>query len=120
MPNKKHSAYKTIGEVVKILNNENPKDILINANTLRFWESQIKQIKPNIFNNRRYYNSNTIEILKFIKFLLKSEGITINGVKKYLNQKETNLDDSLFNSIRAMYLKNKLINIKNIIKRLKK
>ena len=69
---------------------------------------------------RRYYNFNTIEILKFIKFLLKSEGITINGVKKYLNQKETNLDDSLFNSIRAMYLKNKLINIKNIIKRLKK
>ena len=58
-------------------------------------------------------------MLKFIKFLLKSEGMTIQGVKKHLNQNKTNLDDYVFNSIRAKYLKNKLNKIKNIIDKLK-
>ena len=76
--------------------------------------------KTKVVNNRRYYDFNSIEILKFIKFLLKSEGMTIDGVKKHLNQNKSNLDDPVFNSIRAKYLKNKLNNIKNIIRRLKK
>ena len=51
------TAYKTIGEVVKILNNENPKHFKINAHTLRFWETQFFQLKPKVFNNnRRYYD----------------------------------------------------------------
>ena len=80
------SAYKSIGEVVKILNNEEPKTIKINSHTLRFWETQFSKIKPKLFNNnRRHYDSKTIEILKFVKFLLKSEGMTIQGVKKHLN-----------------------------------
>ena len=49
------SAYKTIGEVVKILNNEDPKDVTINAHTLRFWETQFVQLKPKVFNNKRRY-----------------------------------------------------------------
>ena len=63
---------------------------------------------------------NSIEILKFIKFLLKSEGMTIEGVKKQLKLNKSNLDDSVFTSIRAKYLKNKLLNIKNLIKDIKK
>ena len=121
MPNKSPYAYKTIGEVVKILNNEEPSSIKINAHTLRFWEAQFSQIKPKIFNNnRRHYDSTSIEILKFIKFLLKSEGMTIDGVKKHLNQNKSKLDDSFFTSIRAKYFKNKLFNIRSIIKDIKK
>ena len=45
--------------------------------------------------------------------------MTIDGVKKHLKQNKTNLDDPVFNSIRAKYLKNKLNKIKNIIKVLK-
>ena len=45
--------------------------------------------------------------------------MTIDGVKKHLKQNKSNLDDSLFTSIRAKYFKNKLTNIKNIIKNLK-
>ena len=87
MSTKLSSAYKTIGEVVKILNNVEPKEIKINAHTLRFWETKFNQLKPKIFNNkRRHYNSSSIEILKLIKFLLKSAGMTIQGVKKHLNQ----------------------------------
>ena len=120
MSTKFSTAYKTIGEVVKILNNENPKHIKINAHTLRFWETQFTQLKPKVFNNnRRHYDSMTIEMLKFIKFLLKSEGMTIQGVKKHLNQNKSNLDDYVFTSIRAKYFKNKLSNLKNIIEELK-
>ena len=121
MPNKSPFAYKSIGEVVNILNNEEPTDIRINAHTLRFWETQFSQIKPKIFNNnRRHYDGTSIEILKFIKFLLKSEGMTIHGVKKHLNRNKSNLDDAVFTSIRTKYFKNKLVNIKSIIKDLKK
>jgi Predicted transcriptional regulators len=121
MSTKLSSAYKTIGEVVKILNNEEPKSFKVNTHTLRFWETHFNQLKPKIFNNkRRYYDYTAIEVLKLIKFLLKSEGMTIQGVKKHLNQNNSNLDDSLFNSIRTKYFKNKLSNLKNIIKELKK
>ena len=73
MSNKLLSAYKSIGEVVKILNQEIPKETFINAHTLRFWETQFTQLKPKIFNgNRRYYDTKSIELLKYIKFLLKS------------------------------------------------
>ena len=48
-----------------------------------------------------------------------TKGMTIDGVKKHLKQNKTNLDDPVFNSIRARYLKNKLSNIKIIIKSLK-
>ena len=41
--------------------------------------------------------------------------MTIEGVKKHLNQNKSNLDDSLITTIRAKYFKNKLSNIKNII-----
>ena len=115
------SAYKSIGEVVKILNNAEPQKIKINAHTIRFSETQFYQIKPKIFNSkRRHYDANVIEILKYIKFLLKSEGMTIQGVKKHLNQNKSNLDDSFLSSIRTKYFKNKLSNLKNIINELKK
>ena len=116
-----YNAYKTIGEVVKILNNEKPSNVKINAHTLRFWETQFNQLKPKIFNNnRRHYDKTSIELLKLIKFLLKSEGMTIDGVKKHLNLKKSYLDDTVFTSIRAKYFRNKLSNLKTIIKELKK
>ena len=115
------TAYKTIGEVVKILNDSEPKKVKINAHTIRFWETQFTQVKPKIFNNnRRHYDLTSVEMLKFIKFLLKSEGMTILGVKKHLNQNKSNLDDSVFSSIRTKYFRNRLSNLKNIIKELKK
>ena len=115
------SAYKSIGEVVKILNSHEPKNIKINTHTLRFWETQFNQLKPKLFNNqRRHYDNSTIEVLKLIKFLLKSEGMTIKGVKKHLNQNKYNLDDSIYSSIRTKYFRNKLSNLKSIIKELKK
>ena len=123
MINKNLDAYKSIGEVAKILDLVNVKKGTFNTHTIRFWEKEFKQIKPKILNgNRRYYNNQTIEVLKKVKFLLKEQGMTINGVKKVLNSdKSLNLDDLSNNSISASYsLRNKLKNISNLVKQIKK
>ena len=122
MIHKSTKAYKSIGEVAKILNLINKKKGTLNTHTIRFWEKQFKQIKPNILNgNRRYYNNDTIELLKKVKYLLKDQGMTINGVKKVLNShKSLKLDELSNNSISAGYsIKNKLKKISNLIKQIK-
>ena len=123
MINKNLDAYKSIGEVAKILDLVNVKKGTFNTHTIRFWEKEFKQIKPKILNgNRRYYNNQTIEVLKKVKFLLKEQGMTINGVKKVLNSdKSLNLDELSNNSISANYnFRNKLKNISNLVKQIKK
>ncbi len=92
--NKSDRAYKTIGEVAKLLNLKTNKKGVLPTHTIRFWEKQFKQIKPKIFNsNRRYYDNECINTLKKVKFLLKDQGMTINGVKKILNgEVSLNLD----------------------------
>ena len=120
--NKSDNAYKTIGEVVKILGLKSKNNNSKATHTIRYWEKEFKQIKPKILNNnRRYYNNENIELLRKIKFLLKDQGMTINGVKKILNNKEPlKLDEMSNHSINANNLKNKLVKISNIIKSLKK
>ena len=119
--NKTDNAYKTIGEVAKILNLKSNKKGILPTHTIRYWETQFKQIKPKILNsNRRYYNQDCINILKKVKFLLKEQGMTINGVKKILNSEETlELDEMANNSIKADNLRNKLLKISKIVKNLK-
>ena len=119
---KYNNSYKTIGEVVKILGLKSKKGQSLATHTIRFWEKKFKQIKPKILNgNRRYYDNKNIEILKKIHFLLKEQGMTINGVKKILNNNEPlKLDETENNSIKADNLKNKLVKISNIIKSLRK
>jgi len=119
--NKVDIAYKTIGEVVKILNLKNKSGKLIPTHTIRFWEKEFKQIKPRILNgNRRYYDKDNIDLLKKIKFLLKDQGMTINGVKKLLKSGQSNeLDEILNKSISADNFKKKVSNISKIIKDLK-
>ena len=119
---KSDSAYKTIGEVAKILQLRSKKKGVLPTHTIRFWETQFKQIKPKILNaNRRYYDERTINLLKKVKFLLKDKGMTINGVKKVLKGEESlELDEMANNSIKADNLRNKLNKISNIIKKIKK
>ncbi len=115
------SAYKTIGEVAKILNLKSNNKGILSTHVIRFWETQFKQIKPKILSsNRRYYDEKTINLLKKVKFLLKEQGMTINGVKKILNNEDSlKLDEIADKSIRAENLKNKLLNISNKLKELK-
>ena len=118
---KADQAYKTIGEVAKILDLKVNKKGSLPTHIIRFWETQFKQIKPKILNsNRRYYDEKNIDLLKKIKYLLKDQGMTINGVKKILDNEDTlKLDEMADKSIRADKFKYKLKRISNILKTLK-
>ena len=120
--NKAINSYKTISEVVKILGLKSKRGQSLPTHTIRYWEKEFKQIKPKIFNsNRRYYDKKNIELLKKVHFLLKDKGMTINGVKKILNNKESlKLDEISNQTIKANNLKNKLVKISNLVKNLKK
>ena len=120
--NKTDSTYKSIGEVAKLLNLINKKNGNLNTHTIRFWEKEFKQIKPKIFTGkRRYYDQTSIEILKKVKYLLKEQGMTINGVKKLLNSKSLKLDEFSNNFISPdnIRIKKKLKNISNLVKQIK-
>ena len=92
---KSETAYKTIGEIAKKLNLVNEKTGRLMTHTIRYWETQFKQIKPTIrAGKRRYYTKKDFEVIKYIKFLLKEKGFTINGVKSLLNENKPHfLDD---------------------------
>ena len=115
-------SYKTISEVVKIIGLKSKKSQSTPTHTIRYWEKEFKQIKPKIFKgNRRYYDQKNVELLKKIHFLLKEQGMTINGVKKILKYKEPiKLEENLNQSIRSDNLRNKLEKISNLVKSLKK
>ena len=121
-------AYRTIGEVTKELGLIDKKTGNLKTHTLRYWETQFKQIKPIIrAGKRRYYSTKVFKIIKYIKFLLKEEGLTINGAKKILNMTKTDSLDDLTNmSInrlnfnRTEVIKNKVKNISKISNELKK
>ena len=118
-------AYKSIGEVARLLNLVDKKKGTLNTHTIRYWEKEFKNINPKILaGKRRYYDDKSIEKLKKIKFLLKNQGMTIKGAKKALeNSDSLNLDDSLNNSIKAvnknLNLRNKISKISKLIKEIK-
>ena len=121
---KKENAYKSIGEVAKLLNLVSQKTGKLNTHTIRFWEKEFRQIRPKIFSGkRRYYDNKTIEILKKIKFLLKEKGMTINGVKKHLiNKNSFELDELSYTSINSKNnnLKSQIEKISKLVKEIKK
>jgi len=118
---KSENAYKTIGEVVKILGLKSKSGKLLPTHTIRYWEKEFKQIKPKILSgNRRYYDQKNIDLIRKIHFLLKDQGMTINGVKKILNSNDSlKLDEIQNKSIKTDNFKNKLIKISNILKKIK-
>ena len=125
--NKKDAAYKTIGEVAKELNLIDKKTGNLQTHTIRYWETQFRQIRPIIkAGKRRYYSIKDLKIIKYIKFLLKEKGLTISGAKKMLNDTESqSLDDSINLSVykpglkTTKVIKEKIKNISKIINELK-
>ena len=120
--------YKTIGEISRELDLIDKNTGKLQTYTIRYWETQFKQIRPKIkAGGRRYYSDKNIKMIKFIKFLLKERGLTINGVKKILEDTTfDSIDDyanfSVYNSPNKSknIIKDKVKNISKIIKDLKK
>ena len=119
--------YKTIGEVARELNLIDKKTGQVQTHTIRYWETQFKQIKPIIMaGRRRYYSDKNIKVLNYIKSLLKEKGFTINGVKKMLESKQSESIDDTTNfgvykpvNKSTKIIKDKIKNISKIIKELK-
>ena len=113
-----------ISEVSKILNLVDLSTKKPQNHILRYWEKEFKEIKPKKINNRRYYTSTQVEIIKMIKFLLKNKGMTINGAKNLINLKINKLDYSNNDGLKADYykdlLKTKSKLISEKIKKIKK
>ena len=120
MINDNSKAYKSIGEVAKLLNLVDKKTGKLSTHTIRFWEKEFRQIKPHKFSgNRRYYDDNSINIIKKIHFLLKNKGMTIKGVKNYLSLDNSKLDENNNKSIRKSDIKTKISKISSLIKNIK-
>ena len=124
---KKNEAYKTIGEVAKIVGLIDKKRGTLSTHTIRFWEKEFSQIKPKILSGkRRYYSNKEIRIIKLIKFLLKEKGMTIRGVKALLsNPKSLSLDYTAKYDVSNQFfnkekIKDKIKKISKIIDELKK
>jgi len=125
---KNNTAYKTIGEAAKELNLVDKKTGNLQTHTIRYWETQFKQVKPKILaGRRRYYSVEDLKILNHIKFLLKEKGLTINGVKMLLDKVEgTSIDESLnygvYNPVNksTKIIRDKIKKISKIVKEIKK
>ena len=97
-----------ISDVSKNLNLVDPLTKKPLNHILRYWENEFKEINPKKINNRRYYSLEQVEIIKTIKFLLKTKGMTILGVKNLFSSNRNKLDDDNTHSLRTDYYKNTL------------
>ena len=114
------SKLVTISELSKKLGLINTNKNKSSNYILRYWEREFKEIKPKIINKRRYYSTDQVTIIKFIKTLLRDNGMTIKGVKKILSFNKK-LDYNKLDRLSADYYKK---NIKDrsevILERVKK
>ena len=77
---KSPDAFRTISEVAT--------DLDVPQHVLRFWESRFTQIKPvKRAGGRRFYRPDDVDLLRGIRALLYSDGLTIRGVQKLLKER---------------------------------
>ena len=104
--------YYSIGEVAEMLG--------VNASLIRFWEKEFKQLAPkkNKKGNRKF-TPEDILVLQRIYQLVKIEGLTLEGAKKALKDKnnavpKVTLTESEMDEIigRLTTIKKKLLSLK--------
>ena len=79
-PQKSAEAFRTISEV--------SQDLDVPQHVLRFWESRFAQVRPvKRAGGRRYYRPEDVDLLKGIRALLYTDGLTIKGVQKVLKER---------------------------------
>ena len=112
----------SISKVAVMFELTNQKNNKPSTHTLRFWETKFKQLKPTILpGGRRYYSAKDIDVVKFIYFLLKKQGMTIIGAQRTLNENLKQLDETKTSRIKAQYYKNNIKKkSKEILNKIKK
>ena len=77
---KSPEAFRSISEAAT--------DLDLPQHVLRFWESRFQQVKPiKRAGGRRFYRPEDIDLLRGIRALLYSDGLTIKGVQKMLKDR---------------------------------
>ncbi len=85
---KSAGAFRTISEVADELH--------IPQHVLRFWETKFPQVKPlKRGGGRRYYRPDDIALLRRISDLLYTQGYTIKGVQRLLQEGGGRLADDI-------------------------
>ena len=65
-------------------------EVGVSESTLRYWESEFRQISPKKgANNVRQYTKEDIRIVKMVYHLVKERGLTLAGAKQYLKSSGT-------------------------------
>ena len=104
MPRNKLLSIAEVARKIGLINSKTGKP---STYTIRFWEKKFKQIKPKKFSgNRRFYSDKDVSTLKFVRYLLKDQRLTINGAIKVMNQNINTLDDFKSSSIKVEYFRN--------------
>tara|TARA_B110000881_G_scaffold217472_1_gene234969 strand:- start:474 stop:842 length:369 start_codon:yes stop_codon:yes gene_type:complete len=106
MPRNKLLSIAEVARKIGLINSKTGKP---STHTIRFWEKKFKQIKPKKFSgNRRFYSDKDVSALKFVRYLLKDQRLTINGAIKVMNKNINTLDDFKSSSIKVEYFRNKI------------
>ncbi|MBL0911820.1 MAG: MerR family transcriptional regulator [Bacteroidia bacterium] len=74
-------VYYPIGEVAEMLG--------VNVSLIRYWENEFDALKP-VRNKKgnRFFTRNDLEYLRRIHQLVKVQGYTLDGAKKFLEESE--------------------------------
>src|SRR4026207_150562 len=76
---KSPQAFRTISEVAV--------DLAVPQRVLRFWETKFPHVKPlKRAGGRRYYRPEDLDLLRGIRSLLYTDGLTIKGAQKILRE----------------------------------
>jgi len=106
--------YYTIGEVSEMFD--------VNASLIRFWESEFEVLNPKKNNKgNRLFTAEDIANLKLIYNLVREQGLTLEGAKKYLRENkkavkhELRADKAQFTEIekKLKHIKNSLMQLKD-------
>lgn len=63
-----------------------------NPSTLRYWESEFEELRPKRGEKgRRLYTPKDLEIIRKIKFLLRTKGMHITAAKEQLHRNNKNV-----------------------------
>ncbi len=80
--------YYNIGEVAKMFG--------VNNSLIRYWENEFDVLKPKKNKKgNRLFTADDVENIKLIYHLVKEQGLTLEGAKKYLKQNKKALKHEL-------------------------
>lgn len=98
-------VYYPIGEVAQLLG--------VNVSLIRYWENEFDALKP-VRNKKgnRFFTKNDVEYLRRIHQLVKVQGYTLEGARKFLEESEQEWKRRQLLIQRLENIREELVNLK--------